>query len=154
MKITESTVRKFTINDVPRLDPIIVYLDKYSEKEGRITIQCWNQVWSNYWGAMSEPLMDFFINSHAAYIIGKLDPNLGSEVYDADAMQTQAEEKGIEWCYRGDPWNDDYFMYNMYGPDPMDWDHQIPTKPNHEYTYLKRIVLAVQEAFKEMRNGN
>lgn len=33
------------------LDPITVYVEQYSERASRVTVQCYAQAWTAYWGA-------------------------------------------------------------------------------------------------------
>jgi len=72
MNIVESTVLKLEITDLPRLDPIRVYLEDYAPGKGRITISCYDAAWVGYWGAMGCSITEFFTRSGAEYLSGNL----------------------------------------------------------------------------------
>lgn len=75
MEIVKSTVRRIEIFNLPRLDPIRVYLEDYDPGKGRITISCYDAAWVGYWGAMGgRTIAEFFIDGHAEYLAG----NMGS----------------------------------------------------------------------------
>jgi hypothetical protein len=46
--VTDTTV--IVLTDVPSLDPIRVFLTHHSERQGSITITCFGEAWSAYWG--------------------------------------------------------------------------------------------------------
>nr|MBE8589286.1 hypothetical protein [Xenorhabdus griffiniae] len=52
MHIETSDVVKIQITDVPRHDPIHVYLEDYGNKMGRITISEYGNSWTAFWPAM------------------------------------------------------------------------------------------------------
>ena len=73
MEIVKSTVRRLEIFNLPRLDPIRVYLEDYDPGKGRITISCYDAAWVGYWGAMgSRTIAQFFIDNDAEYLSGNL----------------------------------------------------------------------------------
>jgi len=76
MKIETNTVKSLKISEVDGLDLINVYLEDIAPGKGRIIIECYGKVWSNYWGAMGEnrTIDQFFIEAPTDYIIQKIDP--------------------------------------------------------------------------------
>lgn len=152
MKIIESQTNKLLLTDLDKLDPVCVYYEDYNLGQGRITITCYGDTWTTYWGSMgSNDLMSFFISCDEHYIAKKLS-SIDSGVYDIDKIRADAENKGLE-LWRDDPWNDYDFMAEMYSPDPMESYDLLPTKPNPEYVYLCRIIKAVQAAFREVKTN-
>ncbi len=77
MHIETSNVVKLQITDVPRHDPIHVYLDDYGDSSGRITISEYGESWTAFWGAMGGSLSDFIIRTNNEYLIGYLAPKFG-----------------------------------------------------------------------------
>ncbi|PHM70370.1 hypothetical protein [Xenorhabdus sp. KJ12.1] len=76
MHIETSDVAKIQITDVPRHDPIHVYLEDYGNKMGRITISEYGNSWSAFWPAMGCSLSDFVLKADNGYLIGYLAPAL------------------------------------------------------------------------------
>lgn len=73
MEIVKSNVRRIEIFNLPRLDPIRVYLEDYDPGKGRITISCYDAAWVGYWGAMGgRTISQFFIDCNAEYLAGNL----------------------------------------------------------------------------------
>lgn len=147
MNIQKSTVTKTYLTDLDRLDPVTVYTEDFSEGCGQITILCYGQAWTSYWGGMGDnKIISFFCGCDEHYIAKNLS-RIDSQVYDIDKLREDAEAAGVE-CYRDDPWNDYGFMDDMYGGDMYDWYDSLPKMPNPDYQYLCRIILAVQEGLK------
>jgi len=147
MNIKEISINKLTLTNLDRLDPINVYAEDLGVGVGKITITCYGKAWTAYWGAMGDnTIKQFFVSCDEFYIAKNLS-DIDSEVYDIDKIRDDANEKKIE-CWRDDPWNDYDFLTEMYGNDPVNWQVKIPKMANHEYEYLRRIIKAIQEAFK------
>ncbi len=73
MLVKQSMVTRLEITEVPRLDPIRVYLENYEPGKGRITISCSVAAWVGYWGAMGDRTVEkFFIDCDAEYLAGNL----------------------------------------------------------------------------------
>lgn len=73
MIVRESTVTRLAITEVPRLDPIRVYIEDYEPGKGRITISCFDMAWVGYWGAMSgSTISEFFTRCGADYLAGNM----------------------------------------------------------------------------------
>jgi hypothetical protein len=61
MTTTENHVRHLNINDIPMLDPIDVFLEDLGPGRGRITMQCYGDAWTAYFGAMGNSTIHVFI---------------------------------------------------------------------------------------------
>ena len=73
MELTTTTVERIEITDLPRLDPIRVYLEDCAPGRGRITISCYDRAWVGYWGAMgSRTIRQFFNDCDADYLSGNM----------------------------------------------------------------------------------
>ena len=73
MIVKQSMVTRLEITEVPRLDPIRVYLENYEPGKGRITISCYDAAWVGYWGGMGGRTVEkFFIDGDAEYLAGNL----------------------------------------------------------------------------------
>lgn len=148
MNKNESQTTKLNITDIDRLDPITVFVEDIAPGKGIVTITCYGEAWTAYWGSIGDmTIKEFFCSCDEHYIANKLS-NIEPRVYDIDAIRSQAEDRGVE-CWRDDPWNDYHFLSEMYGPDMVDWGDSLPKKPNHKYQYLCRIIKTVQQAFSE-----
>ncbi len=174
MKIEQSTVVRLKITDIERLDPITVFLEDFEPRKGKITIECYGQSWSSYWGGMGDSsIAEFFIDCNNHYLAKNLS-RIRSDVDDYEAFHDviklaiiKARRKKHLDRYKarelydsavddigyfndddGLSWcksNSDY-LYNVLGED---WWFDIPKKPNHEYQYLCRIIDAVRDGLVE-----
>jgi hypothetical protein len=147
MKINITQVTKLSLTELDRLDPVTVIVEDFSEGKGQITISCYGKAWTSYWGGIGKRSVSEFFCSCDEHYIAKNLSDIDSEIYDIDAIRSQAGDRGIE-VYRDDPWNDYEFLSQMYGSDPYDWHHDIPKRTNPDYQYLCRIIKAVQEGLK------
>lgn len=153
MKIETTKVTKIKLTDINRLDPIHIFLEDIAKGSGRITISCYGKAWVSYWGAIGDQtISEFFCGCNEEYLTEKLAPLLESTIHDIDKIRTDAEKKGVE-CWRDDPWNDYEFMAKMYGSDMYEWSGCIPEITNHEYSYLCRIIKAVQDGLNNINEG-
>lgn len=178
MKITESMVRKLVITEASRreglgtLDPISVIVEDYGPGEGKITITCFGEAWSNYWSHMGEnnTLMDFFLKCDKHYLVGKLKTGIEDRIADddQDALERLLRERVIELRRKDDinkdtaretwgiiplvdasnPGASDTLLYDLLGDE---WWYCLPKKPNPAYEYLCDIVEAVKGAFKQLK---
>lgn len=125
MKIETEQVTCIRLNDLheERLDPIEVILKNYEPGRGEITIKCYGKAWTSFWGSMSgKSVEEFFISCDEFYLIKNLAPGLSSSIIDTDE-----------------------------DPADIDWDNP-PMIENHDWVYLKRIVLAVQSGLRRWMN--
>lgn len=58
------------------LDPIDVYIRMDSESAGRITIQCFDQCWTSYWGHMGGSMREFWNRCSMGYLTNSLQSKL------------------------------------------------------------------------------
>ena len=97
MKVEQSQVTKLIITDVPRHDPIHVYLEDYGDYRGRITVTEYGNSWSCFWSSMGCSLVEFILDISNAYWIGKLAPQLNQSLdSDNDANIRFVKNKVIE----------------------------------------------------------
>ncbi|WP_024695371.1 hypothetical protein [Pseudomonas syringae] len=110
MKIEKSTVTKLVISDVPRLDPITVFLEDFGRRDcpvennpgyqtaqGKITISCWDKSWNAYWGGMGPRTVAQFVNScDAAYVLNCLSRGLDSTRFSGSALKDLAAKCVLE----------------------------------------------------------
>jgi len=55
------------------LDPIAVYIEEFSPTSSRMTVQCYAQAWTAYWGAHGERgVENFVITCSAEYVADNL----------------------------------------------------------------------------------
>lgn len=169
MKITEETIRRITISEVPGLDPIRVMLQDIAPGQGRINIECYGQSWANYWGGMGkDSLAQFFVGCDEHYLAGKLS-NIESSIFDPDGMKVMLKREVIKERRRGgtkrqarkdwlaieevnfpdtvaELWIMPNTMQELMGDE---WWYRLPTKENPDYAYLCRIIKTVKEAIAQ-----
>ena len=178
MIITESTVKKLMINGIQDLDAIAVMVENFGPGAGKITITCFNECWSNYWGAMGKhhTIESFFMKCSNDYLVGKLKSELRDEINDddEDAMTKALRAEIIKdrrngWFGKDEArelWDESESPSDGYGAEDRelfykvfgdDWWDCRPKKPNPEYLYLRRIIETVQKAFAQLqaeKHGN
>lgn len=87
MKIEKSTVTKLTITGAPALDPITVFLEDIEPRRGRITIRCYDEAWTAYWGGMGDrTIAQFFCECDEHYIAKNLKQGIDSTIVDGDSI--------------------------------------------------------------------
>lgn len=76
MKVTISEITKIRIEEVPALDPVDVFLEDHGPKQGSVTIKCYGESWTTYWGGMWEGLTvaQFFCAASESYVVDRLWP--------------------------------------------------------------------------------
>ena len=74
MKVQESKADVLTITGVDGLDPITVFLQDLGPGEGRLTISCYGQSWSAFWGGMGigRTVRQFLLTTDTTYVLDKL----------------------------------------------------------------------------------
>lgn len=168
MKFEHKQVELVVITGAKALDPIRVQLENMEPGKGRITIECYGQAWSAYWGGMGKgrTIDQFFCSCDNGYLAGNLS-GLNSSVTDFDGLADFARKQVCNERRKNDIDKDearelfDVFgsldgcedlnrvsgpMSEIFGPE---WWYSIPTKPNPDHVYLCRIIDAVREALKE-----
>lgn len=72
MNITQSTVQRIYIADAG-LDPITVLVEDFAPGKGQITITCFGEAWTAYWGGCGDKgVTAFFCNAYSEYLVDKL----------------------------------------------------------------------------------
>jgi hypothetical protein len=174
VKVQTSTAVKLIISEVPRLDPITVFLEDLAPREGKATISCYNQSWSAWWGGMGDrSIKDFILSCDERYLANNFGrgTSLDSTVVDVEGIADHAR-KHIISLRKGNDLDADCArelydkaerlehltqvetLYAGYGDVMQDifgdeWWHTLPEKPNGDYVYLCRIINAVKAALQE-----
>lgn len=164
MKITQNNIRKIHATEIKGLDPISIYLEDFKPGKGKITISCWNKTWHSYWGGMGDRTIDKFFLSCDNHYLAKNLSSIRSTVEDYESLGEKIKK------YYGD--DIDYFLKSeieSMGDEQEEWHcwlrsngeimdevfgeewwYDIPTKENHEYTYLCRVIDATKEILKKV----
>lgn len=178
MKIEQTQITKLLLSDLMgephKLDPVTVILEDLEPRRGKIIIECYGKSWSSYWGGMGDcTIAQFFADCSADYLIGNLAPTLRSWMFNGEALAEKVKKTVIKARRDGDFTADearehfddadllrdatsiDYLagahyelMQAVFGDE---WWHEADRsdKPNPDYLYLQRIVLAVQAGLRE-----
>ncbi len=93
MKVATSTIKKLTITDIDNIDPIHVMLEDDGPGAGRITITCFNQSWTNYWGSMSDRTISQFFRDCGNDYLGPKLSNVDVEVPDETEILMMAKKR-------------------------------------------------------------
>jgi len=160
MIIEESEIKivKLIVKGLERLDPIRIYLEDFDTGQGQIIIQCYDKVWSSYWGGMGKAdIASFVCGCDNHYLAKNIAPNIKSDVIDCDAINSRIKKAGLalsdDLRQDSDEWNEAILSENyetmeeIFGCD--DWYHDLPMMDKNEYTYLCRILTEVKKALKE-----
>ena len=68
--MAEFRVYKFHPN---RLDPITVFVEQFSKTQSRMTVQCYAQSWTAYWGNHGDcTTEEFFLSCNSDYLADNL----------------------------------------------------------------------------------
>lgn len=169
MKIEKKDVTQLTISEVENLDTIDVILEDFGPRQGRITIRCYNQVWTSFWGGMGDrTIAEFFCSCDNSYLAKNIS-NIRRTIVDVDGLVNHARKhigkllvnreinrsEAIEWLndldsisgydlYNNGSGSD--LLCNIYGNE---FWHFLPEKENHEYKYLWKIIETVKIALKK-----
>lgn len=79
MNVTKRSfpVDYFEITDVENLDPVTVFLQDFGTGQGRITVECWGNAWSCYFGGMgTNTIRQFVASAGTDYLVNKLTGQL------------------------------------------------------------------------------
>lgn len=170
MKVLQEVIRKLLVTDVQRLDPISIYLEDNGAGQGKITITCFGESWTSYWGGMGDRTIAQFVMSCDNHYLAKNLSKIPCEIDDLTGLQkdlvkvvfkkrrekelnaTEArdlydEVDGLRHLEPSEILTKHDLLYALYGDE---WWHCIPKKPNPDYEYLCRIITTVKEALKEV----
>lgn len=163
MKIDNSTVTKLMISEVPRLDPITVFLEDLGPNQGKMIVECYGRSWSAYWGGMGSKLVPFLKAVSTDYVARRMYHGQ-TEIYDSEGMEEMLRKEilkhrrqlNIGQSHARDLWEElDYtdfehpfhirneLMVELIGDD---WHVCLPEKAHPDFTYLCRIIDVVREA--------
>ena len=175
MQITTETVQKLIITDVPNLDPVAVYLEDQGAERGKVTITCFNDSWSYFWGSMGKgnDIRKFFLSCDEHYLARKFDSNIDDTVDDPGKLVEVAKKEIIkdrrdERHTKGkaremyddaddlyDLWHEfngqggETYRDRMYEIFGEEFWYSIPKMPNYKYEYLCRIINTVKAALQQ-----
>jgi len=163
MKILQEAIRKLTITEVERLDPISVYLEDFGAGQGKITITCFDESWTAYWGGMGNRTISEFVRSCDNHYLAKNLSKIPSEINDPTHLcqdmlknilskrkalelnETDAREYFDNIKFYSDH-SDSEGIMNEHGLLTVcygdEWWYCLPKKPNPDYEYLCRIITA------------
>jgi len=164
MNIKSATVTKMTVTDIPNLDPVNVFVEEYSANSGKITMECFGDAWSYYWGSIGErSIMEFFCACDNHYLCGKFAPQLDSRVIDDGGLPEYAQkyicEQRRQDCFKKEEArdlydraefidrNDSELMYEVFGDE---WWERGPKIANYKWEYLCRVIDAAKAAVATM----
>lgn len=167
MLIHESKVTKITLSRIENIGAINVFLEDFKLGEGRITIECFDEAWSKYWGSMGDcTISEFVISAQTDYILRKLSrvPQklIACEsvlIKDARSLILKNKKDGLldkdkarkllrdveDICSEEVAAHYEFFE-EIYG---MDWYDSLPREPNPKYEYLFSIIEAVKAGLSQ-----
>ena len=167
MKVDKSVATKLSISGADGLDNIYVFLDDPEANGGRVTITCFDESWSHFWGSIGDQtIAEFFCRCSEDYLSGKLSTDIKEHILDANAIELHARKHicklrkdrdiskeearevfdDIDHTACENPYNNPGLMFRIYGDE---WWYSLPEKINPAYTYLCLIIRAVQQAIQE-----
>lgn len=66
-------VEAVTVTEIPALDPIQVFWVDFNPGQGQVTINCYGEAWTAYWGAMGgRNVKQFFKECDLDYLTNRL----------------------------------------------------------------------------------
>ena len=182
MKLTLSTVTKLVLEDLERLDPVTLFLEDlgvracptekdpdYWTAQGQLTVRCYGESWTAYWGGMGRrSVVEFIQDCNVEYLLNCLNRGLQSTKFCAQALQRHArgmvlkERRSGFWDkeHARELWTNlsaldgvnsqDSVYYHgdileeVYGQYWIEEIQQHCMAPNEDYDYLHRIVTAAK----------
>jgi len=73
MKTGILSVNAFCVTDHANLDRITVYYHDFEPGKGQVTIVCYGEAWTAFWGAMgTRTILQFLTECDISYIVGRL----------------------------------------------------------------------------------
>lgn len=173
MKIKTTTVTRLLLTELVNLDPVEVIADNIAEHKGKVTMTCYDQSWTAYWGSTGcDCVEEFFCGAGNDYLIGCFTPMLYPVMPDPDSDGMFIKSKILEARRKSEISQSEaadlWTTVNMLRPDrnsithgtPKNlalflgeepWYLDWPTMRNPDYAYLSRICDAVKEAFKQVK---
>lgn len=183
MKLTLSTVTKLVLEDLERLDPVTLFLEDFGVRacpieqdpdywtaQGQLTVRCYGESWTAYWGGMGQrTVAEFIQDCNVEYLLNCLNRGLQSTKFCAQALQRHARgevckrrrqhdltaREAREW------WTDLQALDGVEHPEGIYhhvelleaiygqwWEDDVrehAVGPNDAYAYLHRIVTAAKQ---------
>lgn len=66
-------VEAFAIHDMPGLDEVTVFWQDTAQGQGHVTIHCYGEAWTAWWGAMGvRTVKQFFYAADEDYLVNRL----------------------------------------------------------------------------------
>lgn len=79
VKANPAKLNSIRIENINNLDPITVFFENFEPHTGRITVVCYGQSWTAFFGSMSDQTIEQFIKDvPESYLANKLLPYVGS----------------------------------------------------------------------------
>ncbi|MET4817761.1 hypothetical protein, partial [Endozoicomonas lisbonensis] len=129
------------LTDLERLDPVTFITEDLGNQRGKLTVDCFGEAWTAYWGAMGcDSVAEFIDSCDRYYLAGKLS-NIDSTITDYEQV---GKKIGVGINRESLPFLVDE-LFIAYGDE---WWEELPTTDNPDYVYLCRIVDAVKAAVK------
>lgn len=174
MKVTRFYVEKIRVEDIQQshsLDPVDIIVENIQDGVGKITISCYGEVWTGFWGSMGGTVEEFFQHASNDYLINKMSnytgytPDLDKDylVLKNILIKARKEEsidefearEAYDWIIQNEPNRKDVFnngipyqleciREELSEPWYLDW----PQKKCEKYEYLSRILDLVREVIK------
>jgi len=75
VKVTSGVgaITRLYIEGAQALDPMTVFLEDFEVSKGRITIICYGEVWTSFWGGMGgKSVALFFMDANREYLVDRL----------------------------------------------------------------------------------
>lgn len=154
MIITKTQVTKIELTGLDRLDPVQVIAEDLGLGRGKITVSCFGNSWTNFWGGMgAQKIIEFVATCHVDYLAEKLS-TLSKYETNWDQVNdevSQKDEYGLLFGYIDETTAYQYAdeLGAQYG-EGGDWRHNLPSRVTSEYAYLCRVIEAVIGAFKDI----
>jgi hypothetical protein len=176
MIIEKIPVEKFVIKNVPNLDALHVYLEDHGPGRGTLTLRCFDKSWTTGWGGMGKDnVRAFILSCDTDYLVNCLHRGISRTQFSGEALDKLAretvrqrrlgknldsldKEEARELYDRIDRANlSDYDRVDLCPDDLMtdvfgtEWWYGADRakEPNPDYTYLCRLVEALQAGLKE-----
>lgn len=145
MNTEKKQTETYVITGWDRLDAVTVYVTNYKLGQGKIVIECYDDVWTHYWGAMGDrTLQEFVVGAENDYLLNKLLKETRQTNFDE--INEIANKRGFDICVTNDVEvamaSKD--MAECFGDD---WYMDLPRCHTSEYNYVGRILNAVKAAF-------
>jgi len=166
MKITKTIAEKIVISGIEHQDDIAVYLEDLGPGIGKMTITCFDEAWSHFWGAMGEcTIKEFVLSCDNHYLSKKFSPDLKQYINDTDLLAVDCKKKIIEMrkicdltedeardfydsvdAFQNDIINHHDVLYRIYGDE---WWCCLPKQKNHEYERFSDILDVIKQALRQ-----